>query len=56
MKGAFSDFDIIFNRRIEEADIFFKELQQQIQSDDEKMVQRQAFAGMLWSKQFIIIT
>src|SRR5882724_2555096 len=51
-ESAFSDFDIIFSRRIEEADIFFKELQQQIQSDDEKMVQRQAFAGMLWSKQF----
>ncbi|HYV95315.1 MAG TPA: glucosidase [Chitinophagales bacterium] len=48
----FDDFDSIFQKRIEEADEFYSELQQGIVSDDEKCVQRQAFAGMLWSKQF----
>ena len=48
----FEDFDKIFNNRKKEADEFYKELQQGIKSDDEKLVQRQAFAGMLWSKQF----
>ena len=48
----FENFDAIFNNRKKEADEFYKELQQGIRSDDEKLVQRQAFAGMLWSKQF----
>jgi len=50
--NAFADFDSIFNQRIEETDTFYTELQKDIKSDDEKAVQRQAFAGMLWSKQF----
>jgi hypothetical protein len=49
---GFADFDSLFNQRIAEADSFFGELQQSIQSDDEKMIQRQAFAGLIWSKQF----
>ncbi len=48
----FKDFDTLFNNRIEEADEFYRSLQSDIETDDEKMVQRQAFAGMLWSKQF----
>lgn len=48
----FKNFDEIFNNRKKEADEFYKELQQGIKSEDEKLVQRQAFAGMLWSKQF----
>ena len=27
-------------------------MQKELRTDDEKLVQRQAFAGMLWSKQF----
>ena len=49
---TFRDFDKIFNQRIEEANNFFAELQKDIQAEDEKMVQRQAFAGLLWGKQF----
>jgi hypothetical protein len=44
------DFDQTFAARIEEADEFFsfgKHL-----SEDSRNVQRQAFAGLLWSKQF----
>ncbi len=48
----FTDFDNIVDKRIQETDAFYEELQKDIKSDDEKAVQRQAFAGMLWSKQF----
>ncbi len=48
----FVDFDEIFQQRIDEADKFYKHIQKGIKTDDEKLVQRQAFAGMLWSKQF----
>lgn len=48
----FKDFDNIFENRLKEADEFYAYIQKDINSDDEKLVQRQAFAGMLWSKQF----
>jgi Glycosyl hydrolase family 63 C-terminal domain len=48
----FSDFDGIFSARISDAGEFYAELQKGISSDDERNVQRQAFAGMIWSKQF----
>jgi len=48
----FKDFDSIFNNCKKDADDFYYELQKDIKSDDEKLIQRQAFAGMLWSKQF----
>jgi hypothetical protein len=48
----FADVDNIFRARIAEADTFYGELQQNIKSDEEKQLQRQAFAGMLWNKQF----
>lgn len=48
----FEDFDQLFARRVGEADEFYSSLQKDIKSADEKLVQRQAFAGMLWSKQF----
>jgi Mannosylglycerate hydrolase MGH1-like glycoside hydrolase domain len=50
--GAFDDFDELFAARISEADEFYAALQPSTLSDDERLVQRQAFAGMLWSKQF----
>ena len=48
----FADFDAIFAQRHAEADEFYAELQQGIDSADARHVQRQAFAGMIWSKQF----
>ena len=45
------DFDEIFSARIAEADEFYEQFADGL-SDDAKRVQRQAFAGMLWSKQF----
>ena len=50
--GAFDTFDELFATRIAEADAFYASIQPATLSDDERLVQRQAFAGMLWSKQF----
>jgi hypothetical protein len=47
----FKDFDDIFEVRRTETDQFYEELQEGITGEDEKRVQRQAFAGMLWGKQ-----
>jgi hypothetical protein len=48
----FAAFDRIFAQRIEEADAFYSELQKEIADLDARNVQRQAFAGLIWSKQF----
>ncbi len=49
--SGFEDFDGIVARRRAEADEFYEALQQGI-PPAESLVQRQALAGMLWSKQF----
>jgi len=48
----FDDFDSIVNTRKTEADLFYAEKQKNLTNADERLVQRQAFAGMLWSKQY----
>ncbi|HVS94671.1 MAG TPA: hypothetical protein VHE59_21680 [Mucilaginibacter sp.] len=48
----FGDFDEIFGTRQNESDQFYNDLQSQAPDSDHKMIQRQAFAGMLWNKQF----
>ena len=48
----FADFDSTFEQRLEEADEFYGELQKDLEDADARNVQRQAFAGMIWSKQF----
>ncbi len=48
----FDDFDEIFSDRIAEADLFYSELQTGLTDPDLQLIQRQAFAGMIWSKQF----
>ena len=49
--SPFADFDALFAARQGEADEFYAALQGPDLSDDAKLVQRQAYAGMLWSKQ-----
>lgn len=49
---AWADFDAILARRQNEADEFYALLQQPIDDADARLVQRQAFAGILWGKQF----
>ncbi|HXV27483.1 MAG TPA: glucosidase [bacterium] len=48
----FRDFDSIFEMRLKEADEFYENLTVKELSPDHKSVQRQALAGMLWSKQY----
>ncbi|MCG8420684.1 MAG: glucosidase [Proteobacteria bacterium] len=48
----FADFDDIFTARLAEADDYYAALQQGIGDDDQRNVQRQAFAGLMWTKQF----
>src|SRR5215203_356996 len=52
LTNAGTDFDDIFTRRMNEADAFYAALQKDIVHEDMRRIQRQAFAGMLWSKQF----
>jgi hypothetical protein len=47
-----SGFNHIFAQRREEADEFYGELEADGLSEDARRVQRQSFAGLLWSKQF----
>jgi Glycosyl hydrolase family 63 C-terminal domain len=47
-----SEFDVIWQQRQQEADEFYQHLSPFALSEDMRNVQRQAFAGMLWSKQF----
>ena len=47
----FDGFDDLIERRRREADSFYDRLQNGL-SADQRLVQRQALAGMIWSKQF----
>lgn len=48
----FHDFEPLFTTRRAEADAFYAHKQRDMADADAKMIQRQAFAGMIWSKQF----
>lgn len=51
--SPFSDFAAIFQTRQQEAEEFYHRISHNCSLTlDERMVQRQAFAGMLWTKQF----
>jgi hypothetical protein len=45
-------FGTVMAERRAEADAFYAAVQSDLTSDDARRVQRQAFAGLLWSKQF----
>ncbi|MGH2537568.1 MAG: MGH1-like glycoside hydrolase domain-containing protein [Candidatus Promineifilaceae bacterium] len=51
-EAPFADFEAIFAQRLAEADEFYAAVQRPDLSPDERAVQRQAFASLLWSKQF----
>ena len=47
-----AEFDTIFSQRLREADEFYGEFQEGLTDADARLVQRQAYAGLIWSKQF----
>jgi hypothetical protein len=51
-KNPFSDYDSIFQKRKMEADQFWKRKLTPNLSREARELQRQAYAGLLWSKQF----
>ncbi|MBE9193668.1 glucosidase [Gloeocapsopsis crepidinum LEGE 06123] len=52
LTSPFSTFDSTFSIRQQEADEFYQRITPFPLSEDMRHVQRQAFAGMLWSKQY----
>ena len=47
-----SEFEQVFQTRKQEADEFYQRICPLPMSEDERNIQRQAFAGLLWSKQY----
>jgi len=47
-----ASFDTIVEQRRSESDVFFSQLQTGLSDPDARNVQRQAWAGMIWSKQY----
>ena len=54
LRDPLGDVDDVLAARRREADAFYAEVQPPDATDDERLVQRQAFAGMLWSKQIYL--
>jgi hypothetical protein len=50
--GGFDDFAVILQQRRLDADEFYAAVQHRLPDVEARRVQRQAFAGMLWSKQY----
>ena len=50
--GFGAAFDALFEARIREADAFYDAIAPQSLDHESKLIMRQAFAGLLWSKQF----
>ncbi|MGC1522315.1 MAG: hypothetical protein WA803_12315, partial [Steroidobacteraceae bacterium] len=50
--SPFEGFEACLTERRAEADFYYADLQKDIVSADERLVQRQAFAGLIWNKQF----
>ncbi|HWC89312.1 MAG TPA: glucosidase [Pirellulales bacterium] len=51
-EAPFADFDAMVASRQQEADAFYAVLQAELADAEARNVQRQAWAGMLWSKQY----
>ena len=52
LAAPFAGFDEVFSMRIQENDAFYAAKQDESADADEKLMQRQAWAGMFWNKQF----
>lgn len=51
-EDLFSRQEEIFEERIRETDLFYESISPSHLSEEQKNIQRQAFSGMLWAKQF----
>ncbi|WP_209330699.1 MGH1-like glycoside hydrolase domain-containing protein [Lunatimonas salinarum] len=51
-ENPLEDVDQILQDRQRDADEFYAELQSRVKDEELKMIQRQAYAGMMWTKQF----
>ncbi|GMQ77861.1 MAG: glucosidase [Anaerolineae bacterium] len=51
IEDPFDKFDAVFNRRHSEADDFYEAIQANLFDEESRRIQRQAFAGLLWTKQ-----
>lgn len=54
LSEPFKDIEYIIDSRKKEADSFYESIHPPKATNDEKLVQRHALAGMLWSKQFYL--
>ncbi|WOK09575.1 glucosidase [Imperialibacter roseus] len=52
LDNPFGDFDAVMSLRKAECDSFYRSLQYKVADRDLRNIQRQAYAGMMWSKQF----
>ena len=52
VNAPFERFDSTFSQRRDEADQFYESVHDRITDEDARLVQRQAYAGMIWTKQF----
>jgi hypothetical protein len=50
--NGFEDFERVFESRVAEADEFYDRIAPNALTRDERLVHRQALAGMLWGKQY----
>jgi Glycosyl hydrolase family 63 C-terminal domain len=48
----FGGFDDIFDKRIRETNQFYNDVQKDVKDEELRAIQRQAYAGMLWTKQW----
>jgi hypothetical protein len=54
LEAPLADVDRIIAQRLAEADEFYDFIQPEKASEDERRIQRQAFAGLLWTKQIYL--
>ena len=52
LEDAFGDFDGLFAKAQKDANDFYNIVQKEVINKEQREIQRQAFAGMLWNKQF----
>jgi hypothetical protein len=54
LEAPLREVDAVLRQRLAEADDFYATVHPPAASDDERLVQRQAFAGLLWTKQIYL--